>query len=164
VDIQVGSLLPPLISGLLSGAVVAALNHQFTIRQTRFSRLHERRVEELARLYGMLTDLEFNVQHSVPVSYRSAEQTREYLEAAHAGIEAISQYLPSHRLYFDPKVCNRIDNFVRTAAFAALASESVSDPSRRALLLSGVNCLLSDRYSRLTSARLLELGRALSSG
>jgi hypothetical protein len=95
------------ITKLKSSLELIAFEHQ-----VRFSRLHEKRAEVIATLYGKIDEL-YRVVYEFVRSYPHMEELRkdQKIENIQDYANEFKVYFSIHKIYFDPNVCGKIISF-----------------------------------------------------
>jgi hypothetical protein len=88
--------------------------------QVRFSKLHEKRAEIIADLYGRLVDAERIGDHFVKVDSWDDEKGRESYEATNQNLLDLYYFVEKNRLYFPEPVCDLLTNFVLAVRSSAI--------------------------------------------
>lgn len=99
--------------------------------ETRFARLHERRMEVIAELYRQLVHAERAFSSWVHPLQMAGEPSKE--EKGQAAVEAANRfrsYFLEHRIYLEPGLCDEIAAFDRTLyeTYVDLTTYDPDDP------------------------------------
>ena len=99
------------IERLKSELQIAALEHE-----VRFTKLHERRAEVIARLYSLLVELEDIGKWYVLVGGYEAERAKrdEAWKTASDKIKEFYSYFEQHQIYFAEDICAIVTQFAET--------------------------------------------------
>jgi hypothetical protein len=92
------------ITKLKSSLELIAFEHQ-----VRFSRLHEKRGEIIATLYGKIDKL-YNVVYEFIGSYPGTEGSHkdQKIKGIWEYVNEFKVYFGTHKIYFDPNICRKI--------------------------------------------------------
>ena len=86
----------------------AALEHQ-----VRFSKLHEKRAEVVAKLYALLVELQYAGQRYVFVGAYEPKRDDEFSKTA-AKVHEVFLFIEEHQIYLPDRVCTLLAEFVET--------------------------------------------------
>jgi hypothetical protein len=101
-----------------SAAATEHLKHELQLvtveHQIRFSKLHEKRAEVIASLYGLLVEAYWATQGFVSIAEWAGEPSKKekYTTALNKTAE-FYQYFDKNRIYLPEVVCKLLDQFVR---------------------------------------------------
>jgi pyrroloquinoline quinone (PQQ) biosynthesis protein C len=112
------SLLTPLLTGVVVYLLQLRWQERMEKRLTRFSKLHERQAEVIARLYGLLVEVQSDLSScAYAVSDTAEDFTREKLEerldATEQSTEAFWNYFERHQIYLPQSLTERIGRLYR---------------------------------------------------
>lgn len=101
-----------------SDAEIERLKNQLQIRSTehqvRFSRLHERRAETIAKLYGLLVEALWAAESFLsPVGWVGEPSMKEKHASAMNKLVDAFRYFDQHKIYFDEDLCESLDKLLR---------------------------------------------------
>lgn len=85
-------------------------------RETRFARLHERRAEIIAELYGYLVKVEAAASNlastaTMPWNEPKPGYIEPSLEELKQDLETFQDYFARNRIFFSEELCNTVENF-----------------------------------------------------
>lgn len=88
---------------------IAATEHQ-----VRYAKLHERRAEVIAELYGLLVEAHWAAQGFVAVFEFTGEppKSEKYVTAMNKAAE-FYRHFDKNRIYLPPDVCRKLEEFVK---------------------------------------------------
>ena len=96
------------IEQLKSHLQLAATEHQ-----VRFSKLHEKRAEVVAKLYALLVELQYAGQRYVFVGAYEPKRDDEFSKTA-AKVHEVFLFIEEHQIYLPDRVCTLLAEFVET--------------------------------------------------
>jgi hypothetical protein len=96
------------IERLRNALQMAALEHQ-----VRFSKLHEKRAEVVAKLYALLVELQYAGQRYVSVGAYEPKRDDEFSKTA-AKVHEVFLFIEEHQIYLPDRVCTLLAEFVET--------------------------------------------------
>ena len=96
------------IERLKNALQMAALEHQ-----VRFSKLHEKRAEVVAKLYALLVELQYAGQRYVFVGAYEPKRDDEFSKTA-AKVHEVFLFIEEHQIYLPDRVCTLLAEFVET--------------------------------------------------
>ncbi|MGD0126668.1 MAG: hypothetical protein ABSF46_15005 [Terriglobia bacterium] len=96
------------IEQLKSHLQLAATEHQ-----VRFSKLHEKRAEVVAKLYALLVELQYAGQRYVFVGAYEPKRDDEFSRTA-AKVHEVFLFIEEHQIYLPDRVCTLLAEFVET--------------------------------------------------
>jgi hypothetical protein len=96
------------IERLKNALQMAALEHQ-----VRFSKLHEKRAEVVAKLYALLVELQYAGQRYVFVGGYEPKRDDEFSKSA-AKVHEVFLFIEEHQVYLPDRVCTLLAEFVET--------------------------------------------------
>ena len=99
-----------------TATAVECLKHELQIvaveHQIRFSKLHEKRAEVIAELYGLLVKLHRATSSFVhPIEFKGEPTKREKYEIAWKTMGEFNQFLDEHRIYLPESICKQLEKF-----------------------------------------------------
>ena len=88
---------------------LAALEHQ-----VRFSKLHERRAEVVAELYGLLVEAQWASQSFISIAEWSGEPSKQekYVTAMNKAAD-FYRYFDKNRIYLPESICTQLEQLIR---------------------------------------------------
>lgn len=101
-----------------STATTERLKHELQLtaleHQVRFSKLHERRAEVVADLYGLLVEAQWASQSFVSVAEWAGEPSKQekYVSAMNKAAEFF-RYFDKNRIYLPESLCKQLEEFIR---------------------------------------------------
>jgi len=81
--------------------------------EVRFSKLHEKRAEVIAKLYAVLVELQYSSQRYVFVGAYKPERDDEFSKTA-AKAQEVFLFIEEHQIYLPDRVCTLLAEFVET--------------------------------------------------
>ena len=102
----------------VSNSAAERLKHELRIAATehhvRYAKLHERRGEVIAELYGLLVEAHWASQAFVAVFEFAGEspKSEKYVVAMNKAAE-FYRYFDKNRIYLPPDLCEKLEDFVR---------------------------------------------------
>lgn len=101
-----------------SDAEIERLKNQLQIRsiehQVRFSRLHERRAETIAKLYGLLVEALWAAEIFLsPIGWVGEPSIKEKHTSAMNKLVDAFRYFDQHKIYFDEDLCESLEKLLR---------------------------------------------------
>jgi hypothetical protein len=103
------------IEKLKNSLQMVAVEHQ-----VRFSKLHEKRAEIIADLYGRLVDAERIGDHFVKVAAWDDEKGRESYEETNRNLLDLYYFVEKNGIYLPESVCELLTNFVLAIRSSAI--------------------------------------------
>jgi hypothetical protein len=97
---------------------VERLKHDLQIvaveHQVRFSKLHEKRAEVVAELYGLLVEAYWATSSFVsPMEWTGEPNKKEKYVTAKNSVADFFHFFEKHRIYLPENICKQLENFVR---------------------------------------------------
>lgn len=96
------------IERLKNALEMAALEHQ-----VRFSKLHEKRAEVIAKLYAVLAELQYSGQKYVFAGAYEPKRDDEFSRTAKK-VQEVFLFIEEHQIYLPDRVCTLLEEFVET--------------------------------------------------
>ncbi len=101
-----------------SDATIEQLKAELQLRtiehQVRFSRLHEKRADVIAELYGLLVEALWEAESFLsPMEWAGEPSKKEKHQHAMNKLVELYRYFDKHRIFFPPEVCASLEALVR---------------------------------------------------